>query len=400
MPFVNIKLQFRKPICTNILVFSLILGICLIVVLDASAETITLAWDNDSSQDISGHRIYYGTASGNYQYSIDAGNNTSCSISDLQAGETYYFAATTYNFSNIESDYSAELTYQVPDSNLPENPQDGINNQAPVLHAVGNKSVSEGQPLSFTVRANDPDGTTPNISAAGLPGTAAFIDHGNGSGTFEWATNFGNAGVYSGITFTATDAVDPFPADSETITITVNSSEGSGSYRQDGGSQGLISMEAENHDNSVAQGGHQWTLITSPSGHSGSAAMQALPEDYANVKTGYAANSPRLDYQVEFVNNGTHYVWILAYASRGSSNSLHIGLDSVEVPSGAFIGVPVTNNYGWTNGAAIIDVGSPGVHTINLWMRESGTIVDKIVLTTDPGYVPTGAGPPESLKKW
>ena len=43
-----------------------------------------------------------------------------------------------------------------------------------------------------------------------------------------------------------------------------------------------------------------------------------------------------------------------------------------------------------------LNVGSPGVHTINVWMRESGMVFDKLVLTTNPAYRPTGTGPTES----
>ena len=41
-------------------------------------------------------------------------------------------------------------------------------------------------------------------------------------------------------------------------------------------------------------------------------------------------------------------------------------------------------------------VGSAGVHTIHLWMREDGQIVDKLLVTTDANFVPSGLGPPES----
>ncbi|MCP4408570.1 MAG: hypothetical protein GY807_12555, partial [Gammaproteobacteria bacterium] len=39
---------------------------------------------------------------------------------------------------------------------------------------------------------------------------------------------------------------------------------------------------------------------------------------------------------------------------------------------------------------------SVGVHTINVWMREDGTVFDKLVLTTNAGFTPSGNGPAES----
>ena len=44
-----------------------------------------------------------------------------------------------------------------------------------------------------------------------------------------------------------------------------------------------------------------------------------------------------------------------------------------------------------------LTVATAGVHTINVWMRESGMVFDKLVLTTAAAYAPSGAGPAESV---
>ena len=46
-----------------------------------------------------------------------------------------------------------------------------------------------------------------------------------------------------------------------------------------------------------------------------------------------------------------------------------------------------------------IQVDTAGVHTLNLWMRESGAIVDRILVTPDKNFVPTGDGPAESVQE-
>ncbi len=86
-------------------------------------------------------------------------------------------------------------------------------NQAPVLAAIGAKAVDENVNLNFTVTATDADGTTPTLSATGLPTGATFV-----SGTFDWTPDFTQAGSYD-ITFSATDGID---TDEEIVTITVN----------------------------------------------------------------------------------------------------------------------------------------------------------------------------------
>ncbi len=59
------------------------------------------------------YRIYYGTASGNYSYVINLSSPNSVvtyTISDLTAGQTYFFAATAINTFDNESDFSAEVS--------------------------------------------------------------------------------------------------------------------------------------------------------------------------------------------------------------------------------------------------------------------------------------------------
>jgi len=87
-------------------------------------------------------------------------------------------------------------------------------NQAPVLNPIGDKSVDEGQALTFTVSATDPDGDVLTYSASPLPPGASL----NGTtGVFTWTPGFTQAGSYP-VTFTVSDGS---LTDSEMITIEV-----------------------------------------------------------------------------------------------------------------------------------------------------------------------------------
>jgi hypothetical protein len=90
----------------------------------ANAAQVTLAWDKNLEPDIAGYKMHYGTASGRYDYSVNVGNSTSCNISGLTEGTTYYFSATAYNNQNIESDFSQEITYRP--SSAPDIPPDSL----------------------------------------------------------------------------------------------------------------------------------------------------------------------------------------------------------------------------------------------------------------------------------
>ena len=94
-------------------------------------------------------------------------------------------------------------------------------NSVPVLNPIGTKTVVEMQTLNFTVSATDADGTIPILSTSTpLPGTATFVDNGDGTGVFNWTTDATDAGAYS-VTFFATDANYPSDVDLEDVLIVV-----------------------------------------------------------------------------------------------------------------------------------------------------------------------------------
>jgi hypothetical protein len=73
------------------------------------AAQVILAWD--ASAEAAGYKIYYGTASNNYTSVVNVANNLNHTFTDLPDGKTYYFAATAYDATNLESDYSTEVSY-------------------------------------------------------------------------------------------------------------------------------------------------------------------------------------------------------------------------------------------------------------------------------------------------
>ncbi len=95
----------------SLVALTLILFLCISNVYSAQA---TLSWNPNSESDLAGYKVYYGNSSGSYSSSIDAGNQTSYTISNLVEGEIYFFAATAYDFSGNESGYSNEVSYDVP----------------------------------------------------------------------------------------------------------------------------------------------------------------------------------------------------------------------------------------------------------------------------------------------
>ena len=79
--------------------------------MSASGAAVDLAWDANTEPNLAGYKIYCGTASGTYSYSIDVGNTTEYTLTGLDEGVTYYLAATAYDQDDNESDLSEELVH-------------------------------------------------------------------------------------------------------------------------------------------------------------------------------------------------------------------------------------------------------------------------------------------------
>jgi hypothetical protein len=90
-----------------------------------ATQSLTLAWNPSSGPNVQGYKIYYGTASHQYDSTVSVGNVTTATIPGLVEGTTYFFAVTAYDISNQESFFSDEAAVTIPTnppptlSNLP-----------------------------------------------------------------------------------------------------------------------------------------------------------------------------------------------------------------------------------------------------------------------------------------
>jgi len=168
---------------------------------------------------------------------------------------------------------------------------------------------------------------------------------------------------------------------------------------------GMVCMEAE-HYGQISPGApgvtNSWQLQTG-NGSSNDKYMAALPFDENRIDVNIEATSPRLRYMVSVSNPDQYYLWILGYGPDGMQDSVHYGLDNVSL-SYDYLSSPrlfVGTTFGWTgtngNGTPVtLSIPSPGLYALDIWMRESGARIDKLLLVSNPQYTPSAIGPPES----
>jgi len=174
---------------------------------------------------------------------------------------------------------------------------------------------------------------------------------------------------------------------------------------------GLVVIEAEHFDgiaDGVAPVDDAWVLQTG-GGSIGDGYVQALPDNGDNVNDpDIESLSPRLSYAIKFTTAGaTYYLWTRGTGPNGLGDSFHYGLDgdSISGASADAVSVAATGQFGWSSnlgaaGRPAVYIASPGVYTLDIWMREDACMIDRLLLTTNPSYAPSAPDdPPESPRQ-
>lgn len=176
----------------------------------------------------------------------------------------------------------------------------------------------------------------------------------------------------------------------------------SGAYTITGGGTGAfimsgneVSMEAEHANSRAVGGGKNWTDVTL-SGASGAASDNAI-QSLANSGTTAGApgtSSCRADYQISVPSGAasTFYIHIRARGPSGSDDSVFLSLNG---STSSYQQFNTTGALGWKKANSTIALPAGATTTLTVWMREDGTILDKIVVS-DSDTLPTGTGPAES----
>jgi len=90
--FTNLPAVFIRGLCSNL------------------SSSVTLTWPASTSPSMVGYKVYYGTASGVYSSVLNVGKVTTATVSNLTAGQRYYFLVDTYSALGASSPYMSETS--------------------------------------------------------------------------------------------------------------------------------------------------------------------------------------------------------------------------------------------------------------------------------------------------
>ena len=104
---------------------------------------------------------------------------------------------------------------------------------------------------------------------------------------------------------------------------------------------------------------------------------------------------------MQFDRAGTHYIAVRGFGEESTADTVHIGINGIPNTTSDRILVD-DRELSWSSETlddevASLEVPSAGVHTLTVWMREDGFMLDRFLLSTSPTFLPHDAGPPESL---
>ena len=391
----------------------LVLLTILLTTTAAVAASVTLRWDPvDSAPE--GYRLFARKSTQAFNYSQPDWEGTAVTgiINHLDDQTEYFFVVRAYDGSLMSSD-SNEVHYVPPKpfNPPPDTTPPSWDGATAGIGLASDTATGGSVTVEFDTAQDVEDGSNLKFNVyyaasgywnnADWTGNSMVADATVGPGsTFTHAVTL--SGLTDGVRYTFGVRVEDQSGNEDantrtlTATPTVSKQESNAPYQQDPGPDGVVSIGVENLDANVSRGGHDWVPVY-PSGYSGSGAMQAQPNTGAMNDTGYVTTSPRLDYAVNFVHTGMHYVWVRGLGADRGADSVHVGLDghasATSDRMSNFTPVLTWSNDTKDQAVARVYVATTGIHTVNVWMREDGFVIDKLVLSDNPGFRPTGEGP-------
>ncbi len=348
--------------------FAVALG-CLMLSLQIplfAASSVTLAWDASPDANVTGYRIYYGAAPASYTNSITVGNITNTQIASLVEGMTYFFAATAFDASGLESDFSNETSYSVPAT--PVAPS--------IVSQPVNQTVVEGGNVSFGVtatgsgllsyqwRRNGANLAGATSATLGLTGVTT-----NQAGNYSVVVN---NSVGTATSSAAVLTVTPTPP---TVALLSVNKSGSGTVTPDLGSTPLVV-------------GQSYTLTATP----------AVGYVFAGWSGGIQSSSPTLTFTMTvglvLQANFTASPYV---AAAGTYNGLFNEADEVRLNSaGAFsVYADTSGNYsGWVQigfarhtVSGHLELDSKATNVVTRWNTTSLTLELRVGQNSEAGQI-------------
>ena len=162
----------------------------------------------------------------------------------------------------------------------------------------------------------------------------------------------------------------------------------------------VIVIEAENYTKlKAAKNGTKWIKALFDNASNKNVVISPAGTTYATGATAQT-DAPALNYNVDFPYAGNYSVWARVYAFDATGDSYHLGLNSTVLLEKIDLAnsTKVYGSFTWMHVAnSNLTVSTAGIQSLDLYCQEPNLIIDKLILSLNPNYVPTGAGPVQNF---
>ena len=234
-----------------------------------AAPSVTLAWNPSADPSVVGYRMHYGTSSGNYTTTLDLGNTTKVTLSNLTPGIPYFIVVTAYNASGAESKPTNEISATTSGS------------PTVVLSTPGNSANFNGPTmLTLSATASEIGGNIARVEF--YSGSAKLGESASPPFTAQWIAQPGSYAL-SAVAYDASGAT----VQSVPVSVTVTQPAISAMLRLPDGTFQLTLTGAPGRSNSVyvSTDLQTWTLLTTVVNTTGTLAV--IDSDAANASRRY-----------------------------------------------------------------------------------------------------------------
>jgi len=216
---------------------------------------------------------------------------------------------------------------------------------------------------------------------------------------YAWSWEGGTA---SGPSFTA-----DFPPGRTEVTLTVTDDDGTTDIDTVGvhvllenerfapweETNGMVVIEAEAFTEMQRPAGKYPWRITDEIPHSVGGLSLHVDEHGAGW---YSSNQPPVfvSYPVTVASAGSYTLWSRRFAPGDRSDSVYVAVNGVQSGQEYDNSGPFPRLWHWAN-YGTYDLPA-GASSIEIWFREDGLYLDRLVLAGDPAFTPDGEGPPAS----
>jgi len=187
-----------------------------------------------------------------------------------------------------------------------------------------------------------------------------------------------------------------YSTDISKISCVANTDRKPGSFFQ---KDSLIVLEAENYNQlKVAKNGKKWIKALFDNSSKQNVVISPIGTAYS---TGAIAqtDAPVLSYNVDFPHAGNYSVWARVYAFDATGDSYHLGLDSKVLLENINLSnsTKVYKSFTWLNVSnGNLAVPKAGIQSLDLFGMEPNLMIDKLILTKNANYIPSGFGPAQN----